>query len=58
MATYLLAYHGGGMPQDEAQRAKIMEEWGKWMGEVGANLVDGGNPVGVTKPTLRFWAAD
>ena len=49
MATYLLAYHGGGMPQDEAQRNKIMAAWGEWMGSLGDNLIDGGNPVGQTK---------
>ena len=45
MANYLLAYHGGGMPQDPAQQQKVMAAWGEWMGKVGADLVDGGNPV-------------
>ena len=46
MATYLLAYHGGGgMAQDEAARNKLMAQWGKWFQELGSALVDGGNPV-------------
>jgi hypothetical protein len=49
MATYLLAYHGGGMPESEAERAKVMEEWGQWFGALGSNLVDGGNPVGQSR---------
>lgn len=50
MAKYVLVYHGGGaMPETDAERAKVMEAWGAWMGGLGANLVDGGNPVGATK---------
>jgi hypothetical protein len=37
------------MPETDAQRAQVMEAWGKWMGAVGAGLIDGGNPVGQTK---------
>jgi hypothetical protein len=47
--NYLLAYHGGAMPETDAQRAQVMAAWEKWMGQVGAGLVDGGNPVGQTK---------
>jgi hypothetical protein len=49
VATYLLAYHGGSMPESDAARAKAMEEWGAWYGQIGAALVDGGNPIGQTK---------
>ena len=46
MPNYLLAYHGGGgMATEEAERNKIMAEWGKWFQDLGAALVDGGNPV-------------
>jgi len=46
MAHYLLAYHGGGgMAQDEAARNQVMAQWGKWFGDLGPALVDGGNPV-------------
>jgi hypothetical protein len=46
MAKYLLAYHGGGMPETEEEGARVMAAWGAWMGAVGASMVDGGNPVG------------
>ena len=46
MANYLLAYHGGGMPETEEEGARVMAAWGEWMGRVGAAMVDGGNPVG------------
>src|SRR5256885_13377390 len=45
MPNYLLAYHGGGMAQDEAQRNKVLAQWGKWFQDLGPALVDGGNPV-------------
>jgi hypothetical protein len=49
LANYLLVYHGGGMPQTQEEQAKVMAAWGKWMGELGDGLVDGGNPVGQTR---------
>ena len=49
MPNYLLAYHGGGgMPTTKAEQDKVMAAWGKWMGEIGAAMVDGGNPIGGT----------
>jgi hypothetical protein len=29
MANYLLAYHGGGMPETEEARARVMGAWGQ-----------------------------
>jgi hypothetical protein len=46
MAKYLLAYHGGGMPESEEEGARVMAAWGAWMGGLGEALADGGNPVG------------
>ncbi len=48
MAKYLFVYHGGGTPRNEAEKAKVMDAWGKWMGGMGAALVDGGHPVGMS----------
>jgi len=45
MANYLLLYHGGGMPETEDEKVKVMTAWGAWMQQVGDNLVDGGNPT-------------
>lgn len=46
MAKYLFVYHGGKVPESQAEKAKEMDAWGKWMGGMGAALVDGGAPVG------------
>lgn len=48
MANFLLAYHGGGMPETEEEGARVMAAWGEWMGSLGAALVDGGNPISQT----------
>jgi hypothetical protein len=46
MAKYLFVYHGGKQPTSEAEVAAVMDAWGKWLGGMGAAVVDGGNPVG------------
>lgn len=46
MAKYLFVYHGGSMPKTDAEKAKVMDAWGKWMGGMGSAMVDGGHPVG------------
>ena len=48
MAKYLFVYHGGKKPDDPAEMAKVMDEWGQWMGGMGPAVVDGGNPVGMS----------
>ena len=49
MAVYLLAYHGGGMPETEKEQARVMAAWGKWYQKLGKAVVDGGNPIGHTR---------
>jgi len=46
MANYLLAYHGGKMPETTEAQGQVMAAWGQWLQKLGANLIDGGNPVG------------
>jgi hypothetical protein len=46
---YLLAYHGGGMPETEAEGQRVMAAWGTWYQELGAAVVEPGNPIGKTK---------
>lgn len=53
MPNYLLAYHGGGMPETEEQRNKVLAAWGQWFGSLGAAIVDGGNPVAQTKTVAQ-----
>jgi len=49
MANYLLLYHGGGMPQNDEDKKKLMDAWGEWMKQCGDNLVDAGNPCSEVK---------
>lgn len=49
MANYVLAYHGGGMPETEEEGRKVMAAWEAWYGELGSSLVDGGAPTGQAK---------
>lgn len=44
MATFVLLYSGGGMPQSEAERAAVTQAWVAWFGKLGEALVDAGNP--------------
>jgi len=49
MASYVLVYRGGGMPDTEAEQQAQMARWGEWYNELGQNVVDGGNPFGPSK---------
>jgi len=48
MAKYLFIYHGGKNPETEEEGKKVMDEWGAWLGGMGAAVIDGGNPVGMS----------
>lgn len=45
MANYLLVFHGGGMPEGEAEQAAVMRAWTDWFGKLGDAVVDQGNPA-------------
>jgi len=49
MAKYLLAFHGGGVPETEEEQAQVMAAWEAWMGSLGEAMVDPGNAVGQAK---------
>jgi hypothetical protein len=50
MANFLLTYHGeGGMPEGAEETEKVMAAWGAWFGQLGAAVVDPGNPTSHTK---------
>ena len=49
MATYVLAYKGGRMPETDAERDAQMAAWGGWFQNLGAAVVDAGNPFGPSK---------
>ena len=48
MAKYLFIYHGGEHPETEAEVKEVLDAWGAWMGSMGAAVIDGGNPVGMS----------
>ncbi len=49
MAKYLFVYHGGRNPETEEEIAAVLDAWGQWLGSMGAAVIDGGNPVGMSK---------
>lgn len=48
MAKYLFVYHGGKNPETDDEYKEVMDTWGNWFGSMGAAVVDGGNPVGMS----------
>ena len=46
MPKFIFAYHGGKMPETEEEGAQVMAEWMAWFENLGAAVVDGGNPLG------------
>ena len=58
MANYIFAYHGGGMPETPEEGAKVMAKWQAWMGGLGAAMVDGGAPVGMSKTVSASGVTD
>ena len=48
MAKYLFVYHSGKNPETEAEVAEVVDAWGAWLGSMGAAVIDGGNPVGMS----------
>ncbi|WP_370273736.1 hypothetical protein [Pseudooceanicola nitratireducens] len=50
MPKYLFIYHADApMKPEPGQEQKAMAAWGRWMEKVGPNLVDPGEPVGISK---------
>lgn len=45
MPKYLFAYHGGTTPENQDEIDKVMAAWMGWFENMGAAVVDGGNPV-------------
>lgn len=49
MPDYMLAYHGGKMPETPEEGAKAMAAWEAWYTDLGDKVVHPGNPVGLSK---------
>lgn len=46
---YVLTFIGGGMPETPAEIQESEAAWGAWYGQLGASVVDAGNPTSVSK---------
>ncbi|MGI9373728.1 MAG: hypothetical protein ACR2OJ_14650 [Hyphomicrobiales bacterium] len=49
MPKFVFVYHGGTMPETPEEGEKVMAAWGAWFQSMGDAVVDGGNPVGMSK---------
>jgi hypothetical protein len=48
MGNYVFAYTGGSMAETPEAQEAAMQAWGNWFGELGAAVVEGGNPFGAS----------
>ena len=55
MANYLLLYHGGSMPETEAEQKAVIDDWTAWYNKLGGAVVDPGNPF---TPMAKSIASD
>lgn len=58
MAEFIFAFHGGAMPETPEEGAKVMAAWGAWMEGLGENMVNPGNPVGMSKTVTAKGVVD
>lgn len=58
MPKYILVYHGGGMPETEEAQHAAMAAWGAYYADMGAAVVDGGGPAGMSKTVSPDGVAD
>ena len=49
MPKFMYIYHGGKAPESPEEGAKVMAAWTAWFEGMGASVVDGGNPAGLSK---------
>ena len=52
MANFVLLYSGGGAGTTDAEREKVMQQWGAWFGRLGDKIVDMGNPFATKAKNL------
>lgn len=58
MSKFVLAYQGGSMATTEEAIKASMAEWGQWFADLGAAVVDGGNPFGAATKVTADGRAD
>ncbi|MCF6320698.1 MAG: hypothetical protein L3J32_02890 [Rhizobiaceae bacterium] len=58
MANYILAFHGGTIPENPDDKAMIKEKWGVWMGQVGEAMTNQGAPLGMSSTVSSSGISD
>lgn len=58
MPRYMFVYHGGKTPSDPAEQEKVMAAWNNWYQSMGAAVIDGGGPAGMSKTVSQGGVAD
>ncbi len=58
MPDFIFAYHGGKSPESKEESDKAMAAWGAWFDEMGDQIVNPGNPVGMSKTVSAEGIAD
>ena len=53
MPNFIFAYHGGTTPTDPQDIERVMGEWGAWFENMGAAVVNAGNPVGKSSTVFQ-----
>lgn len=58
MPRFMFVYHGGKAPESPEEGQKVMADWNAWYGSMGAAVVDGGGPAGMSKTVSAGGTAD
>jgi len=58
MPKFMYIYHGGKAPESPEEGAKVMAAWNAWFEGMGAAVVDGGNPAGMSKTVSASGVAE
>jgi len=49
MTQFLLSYHGGDQPKDEAEGKRVTQSWRDWLSGMGKAVITAGNPTTVAR---------
>lgn len=58
MPDFIFAYHGGKKPESQEEGEKAMAAWGSWYESMGDQVVNPGNPVGMSKTVSNSGTVD